>query len=30
MSAMITLLHLGAERGGTARADISEWLALLG
>ena len=30
MPAMITLLHLGAECGGTARADVSECLALLG
>jgi hypothetical protein len=29
MRAMITLLHLDAERGGTARADVSECLALL-
>ena len=29
MGAMITLLHLGAEGGGTARADVSECLALL-
>lgn len=27
---MITLLHLGAERGSTTRADVSECLALLG
>lgn len=29
MRAMITLLHLGAEGGGTARGDVSECLALL-
>jgi hypothetical protein len=29
MSALITLLHLGTERGGTARADVSERLPLL-
>jgi hypothetical protein len=28
--AMIALLHLGAERGGAARDDVSECLALLG
>jgi hypothetical protein len=29
MTAMITLLYLGAECGGAARADVSEGLALL-
>jgi len=29
MAAVITLLHLSAERGSTARADISECLELL-
>ena len=30
MTAMITLLYLGTECGGAARADVSECLALLG
>jgi len=30
MTAMVALLHLSAKRGGTARADISECLTLLG